>query len=153
MALLSCHVSGLGGCLGSPLFIIMMSMIYLIAQEAVNGWVQAGVVVAIITVVLDRVFALIKPLIQKRNGNGGGCEAAQQIRSVFLRGRKPEQALIDEKEKDDALKQMAKDIGETKDEQKRTRRLVQADLAQRLGCNPNELNPDETGVGMPAIKD
>jgi len=126
-------------------------MIYLIAQEAVNGWVQAGVVVAIITVVLDRVFALIKPLIQKRNGNGVGCEAAIQMRSVYLRGRKPEQALLDEQAKDDSFKAMAKDISETKDEQRRTRYLVQADLAHRMGCNPNDLDPNKTGVGMPAI--
>jgi len=126
-------------------------MIYLIAQDAVNGWVQAGVVVAIITVVLDRVFALLKPLLQKKNGNGFTCEAGEQLRSVYLRGRPLEVALVEEKEKDDSLKAMAADIKETKDEQKRTRYLVQADLAHRMGCNPNDLDPNKTGVGMPAI--
>jgi len=134
-------------------------MIYLIAQEAVNGWVQAGVVVAIITVVLDRVFALIKPLLSRKNGNGickhtGTCTAGDQISKIesgFLRGRPVEKVIIDEKAKDDAIKSMAVDIKETKDEQKKTRRLVQADLAHRMGCNPNDLDPNKTGVGMPAI--
>jgi len=118
-------------------------------SETIPIWMQVLGGFGIALLILDRVFAFLVPILSRKNGNGHG--PCSKIESAYFRGRKVEQVILEENAKDMAIAKMATDIAELTREQKRTRRLVQADLARDIGCNVNDLNPDETGVGMPAI--